>query len=61
MPAELASRSRTGASLTAVTFTVAVAVLLVETPSVTVTVIVRGVVSGLSVVLEKVIARIAVW
>ncbi|CAG8871579.1 hypothetical protein PS627_04566 [Pseudomonas fluorescens] len=49
----------TGASLTATTLTVVVAVLEVFTPSVTVTVMTRGVVLGSSLVLRKVMFLIA--
>ncbi len=48
-----------GASLTAMTLIVAVATADVRPPSLTVTLIVRGVVPGLSPLLEKVMARIA--
>lgn len=49
----------TGASLTAITFTVVVAVFEVLTPSVTVTVMMRGVVLGFSLLLMKVMFLIA--
>ncbi|MNE92578.1 hypothetical protein D3C80_1903170 [compost metagenome] len=49
----------TGASLTAMTFTVVVAVFEVFTPSVTVTVMMRGVVLGFSLLLMKVMFLMA--
>jgi hypothetical protein len=54
-----------GASLTSVTATVVTATLLLRSPSVTVTLIVRETLVpfavGLSLLLEKVICSIAVW
>ena len=48
MPAALPSRSSVGASFTAVTLTMVVATLLLTRPSLTTTVMLRGVVLGLS-------------
>ena len=55
-----ASATATGGSFTATTAMVAVAVLLALVPSVTETVTVRSTVLGASLLLEKVMARMAV-
>ena len=52
-PAPPAFRSTTGASFTAVTLIVAIAVFESEVPSLTVTLMVRGVVEGVSVVFSN--------